>query len=162
MVKRIESAGGNYYFQRLLKLTKTNYIMKTNILKITAVSFFAALTFALPVLSHAQDSTNAPAAAPVKSKRGLVFRGTVSAIDTNAMTLTVETRTFNITSETKIKKDGEPATLDEGVVGEPVSGAYKTGDDGKLNATTVHFGGKAGGKKKKETATDTTTTNAGN
>jgi len=133
-----------------------------NILKI---SLFAAAIVAAPVLSRAQDTTTpaspvaapaAPAAAPDQAtpapakpkKQGLVFRGTISTIDTNAMTLTVETRTFDITSDTKITKDGQPATLIDGVVGEPVSGAYKKGDDGKLNATTVRFGA----KKKKEAA----------
>jgi hypothetical protein len=133
-------------------------IMMKNILKI---SLFAAAIVAAPALSRAQD-TNAPtppAAAPAApdqttpapakpKKHGLVFRGTVSAIDTNAMTLTVETRTFDITSDTRITKDGQPATLSDGVVGEPVSGAYKKGDDDKLDATTVRFGA----KKKKEAA----------
>ncbi|HEY1718979.1 MAG TPA: hypothetical protein VGH42_11900 [Verrucomicrobiae bacterium] len=124
-----------------------------NILKI---SLFAAAIIAAPALSRGQDtSTNAPAVAPGQTtpapakpkKQGLVFRGTVSTIDTNAMTLTVETRTFDITSDTKITKDGQPATLGDGAVGEPVSGAYKKGDDGKLNATSIRFGA----KKKKET-----------
>ena len=134
--------------------------MMKNILKI---SLFAAAIVAAPALSRAQDAaTNAPAVtrapapapdqaapAPAKPKKqGLVFRGTVSAVDTNAMTLTVETRTFDITSDTKITKDGQPATLGDGVVGQPVSGAYKKGDDGKLDATTIRFGA----KKKKEAA----------
>jgi hypothetical protein len=128
-----------------------------NILKI---SLFAAAIVAAPALSRAQDATTTtpavtPAqstpAAPAKSKKGLVFKGTVSAVDTNAMTLTVETRTFVVTSDTKIIKDGKPATLGDAVVGEPVSGTYKKADDGTLNATTIHFGAK-GGKKKKEAA----------
>jgi len=124
--------------------------MKRNLLKITAGALFAAAIVATPALSRAQDATtNAPA---IKLSKHLMFRGTVSAIDTNAMTLTVETRTFAITSETKITKDGQPATLDEGTVGEPVSGAYKKADDGTLNATTIHFGAKAGKKKKETTA----------
>jgi len=130
--------------------------MKKSILKITACTLFAAAIVAAPSLSLAQDdATNAPAVtpdqttpAPAKKHKGLVFKGTVGAIDTNAMTLTVETRTFVITSDTKIMKNGQPATLSDGVVGQPVSGAYKTGDDGKLDATTVRFGA----KKKKEAA----------
>jgi hypothetical protein len=47
-----------------------------------------------------------------------------------------------------ITKDGQPAALGDGAVGQPVAGAYKKADDGTLNATTVRFGG----KKKKETA----------
>lgn len=130
--------------------------MKKNILKITAVGLLTAFIVGTPALSRAQDAdTNAPSATPApakQKKQTIAFRGTVSAIDTNAMTLTVETRTFDITSATKITKDGKPATLSEGVVGGPVTGAYKTGDDGKLDATTIRFGGKAAVKKKKETA----------
>lgn len=123
--------------------------MKKNTLKIAACALFVAAIVAMPALSLAQDaSTNAPAAAPVKKHKNLVFKGTVSAIDTNAMTLAVETRTFTITSETMITKDGQPAALGDGAVGQPVAGAYKKADDGTLNATTVRFGG----KKKKETA----------
>ena len=132
--------------------------MRKNISKITVLSLFAATLVALPTLSRAEGTgANPPAAsdqtAPAKTKKheGLVLRGTVSAIDTNAMTLKVETRTFGITADTKIAKDGQPATLADGMVGEPVSGAYKKADDGKLTATTIHFGAKAE-KKKPEAA----------
>ena len=60
---------------------------------------------------------------------------------------------YQITSETKISKDGKPATLEDGVVGEPVTGYVKPSEGGKMAATTVRFGAKAddkGGSKKKE------------
>ena len=126
--------------------------MTRNISKITILSLFAAAIIGLPAVSHAQGTgTNAPAATDQTAKEkpkkheGLVFRGTVSAIDTKAMTLKVETRTFAITADTKITRDGQPATLADGVVGEPVGGTYKKGDDGTLTASVIHFG-----KKKKE------------
>ena len=121
--------------------------MKKNISKITVLSLFAAALVAMPALSRA-EGTNAPAspsqAAPAKPKKheGLLFQGTVSAIDAKAMTLTVGTRTLHVTSDTKIIKDGKSATLADGVVGEQVSGAYKKTDDGKLNAISIHFGAK--------------------
>jgi len=128
--------------------------MRRNIFKITVLSLFAATLVALPAVSRAEGAgANPPASsdqnAPAKSKKheGLVFRGTVSAIDTNAMTLKVETRTFAITADTKIASDGKPATLADGKVGEPVSGAYTKADDGKLTATTIHFGAKPEKKK---------------
>lgn len=135
--------------------------MKTTILKITALSLFAAAIVAAPAVVRAQNSTNAlgMSEAPVKhGKRELTpFHGKLSAIDTNAMTLTVGTRTFEITSETKITKDGQPAVLADGMVGEMAGGAYKKGADGKLEATTVSFGAKAtgsgSGKKKKKSET---------
>jgi hypothetical protein len=132
--------------------------MKRTILKITALSLFAAAMVAAPMVTRAQDATNTPAMSgqetPVKHKKHdtVSFHGKLSAIDTNAMTLTVGERTFEITSETKITKDGQPATLADGVVGEMAGGAYKKGADGKLSATSVHFGSKSAGQKKKTTA----------
>ena len=119
--------------------------MTKNISKITVLSLFAAALVAMPALSRA-EGTNAPAAsdqtAPAKPKKHDIqpFRGKLSAVDTNAKTLTVGTLTLQITSDTKITKDGQPATLSDGVVGEPVGGVYKKTPDGKLNALSVHFG----------------------
>jgi Cu/Ag efflux protein CusF len=141
--------------------------MKTSVLKITALSLFAAALVAAPASVRADETTNAPASgqeAPAKPKRAtLPFHGKLSALDTNAMTMTVGTRTFEITSETKITKDNLPATLEDGVVGEMVGGAYKKSADGKLSATTVHFGLKSGeanaeGKKKKKAAVESAET----
>lgn len=70
------------------------------------------------------------------------FHGNLAALDKNAKTITVGKRTFQITSETKIHKAGNPATIEDGVVGEPVSGYVKPDTDGKLIATTVNFGPK--------------------
>jgi hypothetical protein len=130
--------------------------MKRQILKITTLSLFAAAIIAAPALSRAQDtSTNAPAVSAQKHRHGAPFHGTVSAVDANAMTLTVGKLTVQVTSETKIIKDGKPATLADGVVGEPVRGYYKKDADGKLSATTVHFG-----SKKKETSDAGSSTNS--
>lgn len=137
--------------------------MKINIVKITALSLFAAALVAAPAAVRAAD-TNTPAAssheahAHNKKHDTLPFHGKLTAVDKTAMTLTVGKRTFEITSETKIAKDGVPATLSDAVVGETVSGAYKKGADGKLSATTVTLGKKAdaentgGAKKKKKKA----------
>jgi hypothetical protein len=59
---------------------------------------------------------------------------------------------LQVTPDTKITKNGQPATLSDGVVGQPISGSYKKTDDGKLNAVTVHFGAKGGEKQKKESS----------
>jgi hypothetical protein len=122
--------------------------MTKNISKVTVLSLFAAALVAMPALSRAEDtSTNAPASSdqtPAKpNKHGnLPFHGKLSAVDTKAMTLTVGKLTLQVTSDTLITKDGKSATLADGVVGDPVSGAYKKTNDGKLNATSVHFGAK--------------------
>ena len=51
-----------------------------------------------------------------------------------------------------ISKDDKPAILSDGAVGEPVRGAYKKDKGGKLNATTIHFGGAAQPAKKESTS----------
>jgi hypothetical protein len=127
--------------------------MKTNIIQIAIAGLFAVAIVNTPVRSRAADSTtnapeqSAPAAAP-KKHSSAPFHGKLAAVDTNAMTLTVGKRTFDITSETKITKDGKPATLADGVVGENVSGSYKKSEGDKLTARSVNFGAKL--KKEKE------------
>ena len=132
--------------------------MTKNISKITVLSLFAAALVAMPALSRAEGtSTNAPASSdqtPAKPKHGnLPFHGNLSAVDTKAMTLTVDTLTLQVTSDTLITRDGKSATLADGVVGELVSGAYKKTNDGKLNATSLHFGAKTEEKKKEASGT---------
>jgi hypothetical protein len=140
--------------------------MKNLTARIALVSLITAGLFAVPVLSRAQDAdTNSAAtAAPVAHKHGAPFHGTLDALDTNAMTLTVGSRTFQITSATIITKDGKPAILADGTIGKPVSGYYKPADDGTtLNATTVHYGKAVSAtkpKKKKKPASEVTSTNA--
>jgi hypothetical protein len=127
--------------------------MNKQIIKLI-LGLFATAIITAPVLSRAQDAgTNtAPPAQnePVKPKKheSSVFRGTVGAVDTKAMTLTVGKRTFDVTSETKLTKNGEPAVLSDIAVGDKVGGAYKKTDDGKLTATTINDGKKPGGESK--------------
>ena len=131
--------------------------MKNHIAKITVLSLFAAALVAVPGLAYAQDAnTNAPDQTVTSGhqKHGLIpFRGKLGAVDPTAMTLTVGNRTFAVTAGTKILKNGEPATLSDGVVGEPVRGAYKKTEAGKLEAVTVHFGAKSVEKPKPENST---------
>ena len=145
--------------------------MKKTILKFTAISLFAATMVAAPLNLRAQETTtNVPAHKHTQHDHS-VFNGKLSAIDKNAQTLKVGERTFEITSETKITKAGKPATLSDGVVGEPVAGAYKKSEDGKMVATSIRFGAKTesakpeGEKKKKKQASpdgmgSTTSTNS--
>jgi hypothetical protein len=69
------------------------------------------------------------------------------------MTVTVGQSTINVTSDTKITKDGKAATFSDITVGENVAGSYKKDDAGKLNATMIRIGEKApkGDKKKDKT-----------
>ena len=122
--------------------------------KMTVLGLLAAALVALPALSRAGDAdTNAPGASergphgkPDKGdktgRHGTPFHGKLAAVDAKAMTLNVGTLVIHVTADTKVTKDGKPATLADGVVGEPVGGAYQKADDGQLNATMVHFGAK--------------------
>jgi hypothetical protein len=137
--------------------------MKIHTAKIIFSSLITASILALPALSRAQDAdSSAPAAA--KSKHGAPFHGTVDSLDTNAMTLTVGSRTFQITSDTRIFKNDKPAILADGTPGQHVSGYYKPADEGtNLNASSVYFGTHATKprvKKKKAPAPEMTATNA--
>ena len=67
------------------------------------------------------------------------FHGTLTA-KTDA-SISIKERVFEVTSETKITKDGKPATLAEGEIGKPVSGQYRK-LEGKLVAKLIHLGGK--------------------
>jgi hypothetical protein len=136
--------------------------MIKSILKLGALSLLAGAIAAAPTQLLAQ-STNKPDTtkkAAVDKKESLAkkkaahpFHGKLAAVDKIAKTIKVGESVYQITSETKITKEGKPATLEDGVVGEPVSGFVKPTEDGKMAATTVHFGAKVevkGGEKKKE------------
>ena len=138
---------------------KTN-IMKKQITKLALFSLIAAALVAVPAASRAEDkpaatpaTPAAPAApaAPAKKHGALPFHGKIAAVDATASTITVGSLTLNITSETKITKDGKPATLTDFAVGDKVGGSYKKDGD-KLNATVLHpaKGDKAESKKKKK------------
>jgi hypothetical protein len=121
------------------------------ILKIGALSLLVAAIVGTPAQLLAQ-STNKPTAdkkaavakkePAAKKKSAHPFRGKLAAVDKAAKTIKVGESIYQITSETKITKDGKPSTLENGVVGEPVSGYVKPTDDGKMAATTVTFGAK--------------------
>jgi len=138
-------------------------IMKT-FLKISALGLLAVALAGLPLSASGQTndtSTNLTkavtankkkAAAPAKKPVAHPFHGNLAAADKIAKTITVGTSTYQITAETLLFKDGKPATFEDGVVGEPVSGYVKPGTDGKLNATKVTFGAKPDAKAAKSAA----------
>ena len=128
--------------------------MKKQIVKII-LSLFATAIITAPVLSRAQDNGANPPTAPGQTEPAKpkkhevnVFRGIVSAVDAKAMTLTINKRTFEVTSDTKITKNGQPAILSDISVGDKIGGAYKKTADGKLVATTINDGKKPGEEAK--------------
>lgn len=71
------------------------------------------------------------------------FKGTIKAFDKVAMSITLEgekAQTIYITSQTRIFKDGQPATTDAVTVGERVSGSVREGAEGKLEAVILRLG----------------------
>jgi hypothetical protein len=147
---------------------KGNQNMKKSIIRLSLLVLVAAAMAAIPGESLAQSTNKAavekttgpqttePNNSEKPGKAG-PFHGKLAAIDKVAKTITVGKRTFQITSETKIKKSGKPAVLEDGVVGETVSGYVKPSADGKLAATTVTFGPKvsSGSGEKPSTASST-------
>ena len=117
--------------------------MKKHIATIALFSIVAAALVAVPTVSRAQDAAAPAAAAPAAKKHGgLPFHGKVTAVDTTASTITIKDLTINVTSDTKITKDGQPVTLADITVGAAVGGSYKKDDAGKLTATVIHVGAK--------------------
>ena len=128
---------------------------------ITILSLIAAAVIAVPALSCAADvsaNSSGSSSQTVTSKskvRNIVLsHGKVAAVDTNAMTLTVGNLVLPVTSDTKISRDGKPAKLSDGVVGERVKIAYKKSENGRLTANTILFGAKGEIKPKKAIAKD--------
>jgi hypothetical protein len=115
--------------------------MKNNITKIALLGLLAAALIVVPSVTRAQEtSTNGAPAATAPKKHGGGITGNVAAVDTAAMTITVGSTTVVITSETKISKDGKPATLSDIAVGDHVNCSGKKDDAGKFNATKITDG----------------------
>ena len=127
--------------------------MKKYIAQIAVLSLLATGMIIVPAVARGQNETsNGPSmnqAAPKPTHHNVIpFRGKVDAVDTKAMTLKVGNRAFQITADTKIMKNGQPATLSDAVAGEPVRGVYKKTDDGKLEAVSLSLGVKSTEKPK--------------
>jgi hypothetical protein len=130
--------------------------------QIAMFALVAAALIAAPAVVSAQDEKPAKkpqageAGAHSKNPRGLPLHGKVAAVDTAAGAITIGQMTINVTSETKIMKEGKPATISDITVGENITGQYKKDDSGKLSASVIHIGGKADkGESKKKKAEKT-------
>lgn len=86
--------------------------------------------------------------APSKAERTGVagpFHGTLTA-KTDA-SITLKERVFEVTSQTKITKDGKPATLADAEIGQSVGGQFRK-EGGKQIALSIRFGDKPADKEK--------------
>lgn len=119
----------------------------------------AAVLLGSPTTSLGQDKAKEKAAEKAKEKAkdgekkapaGGGFTGKAATVDKAAKTVKLsgeKGRTLSITAATKIVKDGKPASLDDLKDGDDVYGGFKTGADGKLEATTLTIGKPAPKKK---------------
>jgi hypothetical protein len=117
--------------------------MKISMLKLCLFGLLAAGIAGASGSLRAQDTNNAAAGKKPASPRHHAvtpFHGHLKSINTTAQTITVGDVTIHITSETKIDKSGKPAILQDGAVGELVSGGYTKTAEGKCVATTLHLG----------------------
>ncbi|MGV3757630.1 MAG: hypothetical protein ACO1QS_19800 [Verrucomicrobiota bacterium] len=121
-----------------------------------------ALFIAAPFQATAQEgkpkAEGKEKAKDEKAKRDTYpYQGKVKSADKTAMTVTFEgkekERVVSVTSETKITKQGKPATFGDIAAGDWVTGQVKKTPEGKENAVSVFLGPvpeKKGGEKKKE------------
>ncbi len=118
-----------------------------------------ALFIAAPFQAAAQEGKGKEKAKEEKTKRDTYpYQGKVKSTDKTAMTITLEgkekERVIGVTSETRITKEGKPATFGDIATGENVRGQVKKTPEGKESAVSVFLGPvpekKGGDKKKKE------------
>src|SRR5262245_15867431 len=117
-------------------------------------------------LSQTPPATSTPAtpkteptspAAPKPKAKGkqevaghtMPFHGKLEGMDKVEKTITVKAKekdrtwTIQVTSHTKLSKEGKPATLADAVVGEDVAGSAREVSAGKYEAVSVRFAVKA-------------------
>ena len=116
----------------------------------------AAIVFTGPSTRAAEGAKDTPSQSPKseRKQKQIPFRGKVGAVDKTAKTVTLEgkekSRTFQITSATKITQDGKPAVIDDIIVGQTVGGSAKQTAAGKWEVVTLNIGAKAGKAKDAE------------
>ncbi len=118
--------------------------MKKLILALTVAALAACTT--LP--AAAADAK--PAAQKAAPGRAVPFNGKIAAVDQQAKTIKVGERVFQVTSTTRFMKDNKPATLADAKADDEVGGAYREGDDKKLNLVSVRLGPKPALTPKKD------------
>ena len=130
-------------------------------IQLIAIGLVTAFAVAATGTVHAQEKKAAAAAdAKIAKPKAGPFSGKINEIDKAAKTINIgkeKKRTIYITAQTKIKKNGKDATLDDAAVGEEVGGYQRENAEGKQEAVSLRIGAKPEGtakpkspKKKKE------------
>jgi len=117
----------------------------------------ATALFGTPLANWAAEKSDSPPDAASKAEKKpkrIPFRGKISAVDKVAMTFTLEgkekVRTFLVTTETRLKKDGQDAVFDDLKVGKAVGGQYCAGATGAQEVVLVNIGLKPAKEKSLE------------
>lgn len=124
--------------------------MMTSTIKLSVLGLTVLALTASPLrAADKMDGGDAPKKAPAsKAERiGVMgpFHGELTAKTDTSITL--KERVFEVTSSTKITKDGKPATLADAKIGDSVGGQFRK-DGGKQIALTIRFGEKSAEKEK--------------
>jgi hypothetical protein len=124
--------------------------MKPRILFITTVLTFTAIVAPTMSAKEKKSTSSSPSAAtsleagnPTKKTRALPYHGKVASVDASSRTFTIGKRTFAVTNDTKITRDGATAASNDIVSGEMVGGSYWRKDDGTLELKTVKISTKS-------------------
>jgi hypothetical protein len=119
--------------------------MIKSFVKFGVVCLLTTAVAGVPLQLQAQSENPAAEKSETRARKPEItpFNGKLKAVNQDARTIEVGSRTFKINPETKITRDGQPATLAQAVVGENVGGAYRKSEDGTLSATTLNLGKKA-------------------
>lgn len=107
--------------------------VKFSLLGLTALALAAnSLTAAEP--PDKKPEAKAPVSKAERTGVAVPFHGPLKSKTDASFTIEYRTKdlTIEVTSETKITKDGKPATLAETVVGDEVSGQYRILEDKKV------------------------------
>ncbi len=127
-------------------MAQTSFLSWARMCLAVAGIFTGLLLAPLTAAAANAPSPSAPAkGASTSAKRNPPFVGVVQKVDTQAGTVTLNGkdggRVFYVNAETRITKNGQPATLKEAKVGEEAAGTFKD-VDGRRYAISLRLGPK--------------------
>lgn len=108
------------------------------LIKVASIGLMALAIAGVQINLHAQEGDAPPVEKKEKSARPLPFHGKIKAVDKKAKTVTVGSRTFNFTPDTKFLQ----GSMDTAKVGEEVGGSYWKAADGTLTLNSIRIGPK--------------------
>ena len=92
---------------------------------------------------HAADTKSSTNTAAPKLPPGMPVYGKVGAIDKQAGTIALQgkekVRTFYVTSQTKVHRDGKPAKLEEVIIGQWIGGYARPDVNGRSTLSTLNL-----------------------